>query len=111
MSVQEKRRERKSADVNLDKFEFTAEKEGLPNLHAGFTEECTKQQGKSAFFMSIWFSQGQYKACLLDRESEEKAFFNIGELLHAFSIAETALEKDLLEWIPANDRQKGSWHN
>jgi len=111
MSVQDKRRERHSQDTNTDKFEFVDEKKTLPNLHSGFIEECKKQPGKSAFFLSIWFSQGQYKACLLDRESEEKAFFNIGEIYNVLAITETALEKDLLEWIPAGTNNKGSWHN
>ena len=111
MNVQDKRRQRKSQDSNIDKFEFTEEKKSLPNLHSGFSEECSKQPGKSAFFLSIWFSQGQYKACLLDRESEEKAFYNIGEIFDVLAITETALEKDLLEWIPAGQTTKGSWHN
>ena len=111
MSVQDARTKRKQADSNLDRFEFKEEKETLPNLHSGFTEECSKQPGKSAFFLSIWFNNGQYKACLLDRESEEKCFFNIGELYNVLSIAETALAKELLEWIPAGNSSKGSWHN
>jgi len=111
MNVQDKRRQRQTVDANLDKFEFKEEKETLPNLHSGFSEECSKQPGKSAFFLSIWFSQGQYKACLLDRESEEKAFYNIGEIYNVLAITETALAKDLLEWIPATEKVKGSWHN
>ena len=111
MNVQDKRRQRKSLDSNIEKFEFKEEKETLPNLHSGFSEECSKLPGKSAFFLSIWFSGGQYKACLLDRESEEKAFFNIGEIYNVLAITETALEKDLLEWIPATEKTKGSWHN
>lgn len=111
MNVQDKRRQRKTQDANIDKFEFVEEKKNLPNLHSGFSEECSKMPGKSAFFLSIWFSAGQYKACLLDRESEEKAFFNIGELFDVLAITETALEKDLLEWIPSQEKGKGGWHN
>jgi len=110
MSVQDARAKRKQVDSNQDRFDFREEKESLPHVHSGFTEECTKQPGKSAFFLSIWFSNGQYKACLLDRESEEKAFFNIGELFNVLAITETALAKDLLEWIPAGSATKGSWH-
>ena len=111
MSVQDQRRERQSQDANTDKFDFKEEKETLPYLHSGFTEECTKQPGKSAFFLSVWFSQGQYKACLLDRESQEKAFFNVGEIYNLLAVTETALMRDLLEWIPAGASTKGSWHN
>jgi len=110
MSVQDARAKRKQVDSNQDRFEFKEEKESLPNLHSGFTEECSKQPGKSAFFLSLWFSNGQYKACLLDRESEEKAFYNIGELFNILSVTETALQQDLLEWIPAGNSTKGSWH-
>ena len=110
MSVQDARSRRKSQEVNLDRFSFKEEKEALPNLHSGFTEECSKHTGKSAFFLSIWFNNGQYKACLLDRESEEKAFYNIGELFNILAITEEALRNDTLEWIPATTATKGSWH-
>jgi hypothetical protein len=111
MNVQDMRRQRQSLDSNVNKFEFTQEKETLPNLHSGFSEECSKMPGKSAFFLSIWFSQGQYKACLLDRESQEKAFFNIGEIYDVLAVTEEALANDMLEWIPATEKTKGSWHN
>ena len=111
MNVQDRRRDRQSQDSNLDKYEFNQERETIPNLHSGFIEECTKQPGKSAFFLSIWFSQGQYKGCLLDRQSEEKAFVNIGELFEVLAVLENALENDSLEWIPAQAGSKGSWHN
>jgi hypothetical protein len=111
MSVQDQRRSRQTQDENSDKFEFKEEKATLPYLHSGFTEECANQPGKSAFFLSVWFSQGQYKALLFDRQSGEKAFYNIGELYNILAVTETALSRDLLEWIPATEKTKGSWHN
>ena len=101
MSVQESRAARKQQGARLDRFEFAAEKKELPNLHSGFTEESTKQPGKSAFFLSIWFTDGQYKCCLMDRESNEKCFVDVGELCTTFHVLEEGLCNETLGWIDA----------
>lgn len=101
MSVQESRANRKNLGSNLDRFDFTLEKKEIPNLHSGFTEECTKLMGKSAFFLSVWFNNGQYKCCLLDRESGEKCFMDIGEITTMLTSLEDGLRNETLDWIDA----------
>jgi len=101
MSVQESRKNRKEHGINNDRFGFQLERQEMPNLHSGFTEECSKLNGKSAFFLSVWFTGGQYKCCLLDRESNEKCFMDVGEITTMLTSLEKGLVDDTLEWIDA----------
>ena len=78
-------------------------------LYSGFIEECTNKPGKSAFFLSVWFTNGQYKGCLLDREAGEKAFFDVGELLDVLGRIEQHLEQGTFEWLPATDNKRGGF--
>lgn len=104
MSVQEARHNRKNLGSNLDRFEFALEKQEIPNLHSGFIEESTKQPGKSAFFLSVWFSNGQYKCCLMDRESNEKCFLDVGEITTMLTSLEDGLANQTLDWIDATTK-------
>ena len=109
MSVQEARRERQQQGTTIDRFEFKEEKRSIPLTHSGFIEECTNKPGKSAFFLSVWFTNGQYKGCLLDREAGEKAFFDVGELLDVLGRIEQHLEQGTFEWLPATDNKRGGF--
>ena len=101
MSVQDARANRKNLGTNVDRFEFLLEKQEMPNLHSGFTEESTRQPGKSAFFLSFWFNNGQYKCCLMDRESNEKCFLDVGEITTMLTSLEAGLVNDTLDWNDA----------
>jgi len=107
MSVQDARRERQSSGITQDRYEFHEEKKSIPLTHSGFIEECVSKPGKSAFFLSIWFTNGMYKGCILDRESNEKAFFDIGELMDVLGRLEQHLEQGTLEWLPATEPTRG----
>ena len=101
MSVQESRKNRKEHGANNDRFQFQVERKEIPNLHSGFIEESTHHPGKSAFFLSVWFSNGQYKCCLMDRQSNEKCFMDIGEITTLLTTLEDALVQDTLDWMDA----------
>lgn len=109
MNVQEAREARKRSEGNVDRHEFRDEKEHLPLLHSGFVECCTHDPAKSAFFLQIWFQNGEYRGCLLDREGEEKAFVTFGELMDTFAILQTHLDKFTLDWQP--DKRKSYQRN
>jgi len=102
MSVQEDREKRKRQGANLDRYEFKLEKQEIPSLHSGFTENCSKLQNKSAFFLSVWYTGGQYKCCLLDREANEKCFVDIGEITTLLTTLEDGLVNNTLDWIDAS---------
>jgi len=104
MDVAKAREARKKQEGNLDRHDFAEEKEHLPLLHSGFVECCTHDPSKSAFFVQIWFQNGEYRGCLLDREAEEKAFCNFGELMDTFSKLQDGLDKLTLDWVP--DKRK-----
>jgi len=109
MSVQDARRDRQNQGITQDRYEFIEEKRSIPLTHSGFVEECQSKPGKSAFFLSIWFTNGGYKGCLLDREASEKAFFDIGELMDVLGKLEQHLEQGTFEWIPATDSRRGGF--
>lgn len=100
MDVQQAREARKKSEATVDKHDFKDEKEHYPHLHSGFIELCTQNTSKSAFFLSIWFANGSYRGVLLDREGQEKAFFDSGRLVDVFAFLEEGLDKLTLDWQP-----------
>lgn len=102
MDVKQAREARKKKEGNFDRHNFEEEKEHLPLLHSGFIETCSNDPTKSAFFLTIWFANGSYRGCLLDREAGEKAFVDFGELMDTFAKLQTGLDTLTLDWQPDN---------
>lgn len=100
MSYAEKRQKRKDSDVNLSRHDFDWEQERTPLLHDGFQEVCAGDSGRGVLFVSFWFANGSYRCRIQDRQSDEKAFLDVGTLEGSWERVEHALANDALDWTP-----------
>lgn len=107
MSYAEQRERRQKEDANVSKHDFGWEEEQLPMLHSGFLERCKGDDSKSAFFLSIFFANGEYRCRLQDRQADEKAFIRVTSLRGLFEQLEAALSADDVEWTPDKYQRNG----
>lgn len=107
MSYADQRAQRLERDANQSLHDFDWEVKNVPLLHSGFLEPCKRDESKSTLFVSIWFSGGNYRLRIQDRELNEKAFLVVGTLCDAFANLEHALRENLLEWTPDDVRRNG----
>lgn len=104
MSYADKRKLRTADEANQDRHDFTWEEQNIPLLHTGFMERVSGAADKGTLFISFWFSNGEYKCRIQDRNVNEKAFFAAGTLVDVWTRIEAALEQWNLEWTPDNQR-------
>ena len=101
MSLYSNRRKLTDAkDQNIDRHDFSWETENVPILHDGFTESLDNDPGKSVLSVSVYMSNGSYRARVVDRRTQDQAFLVVGTLAECWREIEHALKADSLDWTP-----------
>lgn len=109
MSYAERRKRSEDNDQSHYRHDFGWEEQQLPVLHSGFTEPVSKHPEKSRLFVSLFFANGSYRARIQDRETDEKAFLDVGTLREFLDKVESALANDALDWTPDRQSRNGTW--
>lgn len=109
MSYSQLRESRQKDDANCDRFDFSWELESIPLLHSGMTETCRNNPAKSVLGLSIFFANGSYRVRIEDRQEDEKAFLELGNLREAWITIEAAIQENRLDWTPDSRRRNGTF--